>query len=491
MFQRRTTSPGPEAEPGLDKSILFLYLERATTIESSPHVRPSRNAALSRMSLTSGHRQHDRLPGSASPSAGSRPATALRPGQVTRSTRPESIRRALEGGGLILALAACATLQVRPELTRYTFVLLVISLLTWLVASQFGRDSLIGAPRPWVFLAAPLVAGSVTYTVAFVLDAPRARTGTIVYMLIWGATFLSTRVLRPRGYRARVIVASPGAWLPALETMSQVRLSLAEAPPPDFRYDCVVVDNSRAYSPAWQAWLAQADLVGIRMVGAAAFEEFVTGRVPQGEVGGRWAEDTFRISRGYVPWKRLFDLAIVIVLSPVLLVVMAVLSLIILLDSGGPVLYRQERVGLNGQLFSCLKLRTMTPAPESGTPAYAREHAARITRSGRWMRQYRFDELPQFWNVFRGEMSLIGPRPDQLSFFQHYCASWPLYSLRCHVRPGISGWAQIRQGYTADDEEVREKLRYDLYYIKHCSPLMDLRIALKTVRTILGGFGAE
>jgi lipopolysaccharide/colanic/teichoic acid biosynthesis glycosyltransferase len=148
------------------------------------------------------------------------------------------------------------------------------------------------------------------------------------------------------------------------------------------------------------------------------------------------------------------------------------------------VFFLHERAGLAGRRFRLIKFRTMRPVI-ARTSEWERDNAARITRVGRILRRFRLDELPQFINVLRGEMNLIGPRPHPVSNVELFTERIPYYSLRSLVRPGVTGWAQIRYGYANDLEEETEKMRFDLFYIKHRSPLLDLQIAFETVKSAL------
>src|SRR2546428_5465420 len=169
---------------------------------------------------------------------------------------------------------------------------------------------------------------------------------------------------------------------------------------------------------------------------------------------------------------------------------MALIALLIRLDSRGPVLFIQDRAGLGGKRFRLLKFRTMHPS-DRHTSEWARDNDDRITRAGRWLRKFRLDELPQFVNILRGDVNLVGPRPHPLSNFDLFTRTVPYYPIRSMVPPGVTGWAQVRYGYANDLEEETEKMRYDLYYIKHRSFLLDVRILLDTARVVLLGRGAE
>ena len=168
----------------------------------------------------------------------------------------------------------------------------------------------------------------------------------------------------------------------------------------------------------------------------------------------------------------------------------AVIALIIRLDSRGPVLFVQDRIGWRGRRFRLFKFRTMRPSSEPRSE-WARDNEDRVTRIGRWLRKYRLDELPQLINVVRGELNLVGPRPHPVCNFELFARGIPFYSLRSVVRPGLTGWAQVRQGYANGLEEETEKMRYDLYYIKHMSLWLDLRILSRTIPMVLFGSPSE
>ncbi len=171
-----------------------------------------------------------------------------------------------------------------------------------------------------------------------------------------------------------------------------------------------------------------------------------------------------------------------ILLGPFLLLV----ALAIVIDSPGPVFFVHDRIGAYGRRLRLLKFRTMLPTMAAPSE-WERDNGHRITRVGRWLRRFRIDELPQFINVLRGDMNLVGPRPHPVSNYQLFDDKIPYYCLRSAVRPGITGWAQVRYRYANDLEEETEKMRYDLYYIKHMSPWLDLRILFETVRAVLLG----
>ena len=174
--------------------------------------------------------------------------------------------------------------------------------------------------------------------------------------------------------------------------------------------------------------------------------------------------------------------------SPICIVVMGLIKL----DSKGAIFFRQPRVGQDGQTFDVLKFRTMRADAEKGTgPVWAKAKDDRVTRIGRFLRLTRIDEIPQMLNVLAGHMSFVGPRPERPFFVKELSKEIPFYPLRLTVKPGLTGWAQVNHHYGASVEDSVEKLRFDLYYIKHMSPLFDLNIILRTVGVVLFGKGAR
>ena len=183
-----------------------------------------------------------------------------------------------------------------------------------------------------------------------------------------------------------------------------------------------------------------------------------------------------------------FRLVLVILTLPVIL--LTVLS--IKLESKGPALFRQERVGLYGESFSLFKLRSMRQDAEvSGEAVWAQKDDPRVTRVGKWIRKLRIDELPQTWNVLRGDMSFVGPRPERPTFVSDLESKLNYYAERHMVKPGITGWAQINYPYGASLEDARHKLEYDLYYAKNYTPFLDILILLQTLRVVLWPDGAR
>lgn len=229
--------------------------------------------------------------------------------------------------------------------------------------------------------------------------------------------------------------------------------------------------------------------------GLGTYESF-TGKLPIEALTPSFLvfSGAFRKSRLQVAWRRVSSLLAALVGLLVTAPVMAVIAIAIKLDSRGPILYIEERAGLKGRPFWLVKFRTMhPPAPGQALVAsvWDRDDSTRVTRVGRAIRRLRLDELPQFWNIVKGDMDLVGPRPEILSNVQAMTDQIPYYALRHSVRPGLTGWAQTRFGYSVSLEQVTEKMRYDLFYIKHMSGWLDLRILVDTVKIVLFGRGAK
>ena len=193
----------------------------------------------------------------------------------------------------------------------------------------------------------------------------------------------------------------------------------------------------------------------------------------------------------YLSTKRAIDLIAIALVLPLVIVIAVVTAIAIKLESRGAVFFWQKRVGMNGKVFNMLKFRSMTSDSEKNGSQFAQSNDMRVTRVGKFIRKFRVDEIPQLWNVVKGEMSIIGPRPEQESFVNEFNKTIPNYALRHMVMPGITGLAQTEQGYVADAEATITKLEYDLYYIKNMSLLTDAQITMKTIYTILTGFGAR
>ena len=240
--------------------------------------------------------------------------------------------------------------------------------------------------------------------------------------------------------------------------------------------------------------LLDSKMRGIRVLDAVTFQERYLGRLDLDMIGGAWMlhADGFSTSRVSAALKRMLDVAGSLALMTLTLPVMLLTAVLIKLDTPGPALYRQERAGLHGVPFTLLKFRSMrVDAEANGTPRWAQARDPRITRVGAFIRMMRIDELPQLVNVLRGDMSLVGPRPERPHFVRQLERAIPLYHERTYVKPGITGWAQVNYPYGASIADAREKLAYDLYYVKNRGLLVDILILAATVRVVLCREGAR
>lgn len=234
-------------------------------------------------------------------------------------------------------------------------------------------------------------------------------------------------------------------------------------------------------------------LQGLPIEDAHSVYERLTGRIMLEQLRPSWLflSEGFHKSRLLLAVKRTSDIVISAVAIVLSLPLMGAIALAIVLESGYPVLFRQERVGLGGKPFQMLKFRSMRQGSEQGKPSWTADGDPRITRVGRFIRKFRLDELPQLFNILRGEMSLIGPRPEVPYFCELLEREIPFFNQRHSVRPGLTGWAQVKYRYGASLEEAKVKFEFDLFYIKHLSFLLDAAILLETVKVVIWGRGAK
>jgi sugar transferase (PEP-CTERM system associated) len=240
--------------------------------------------------------------------------------------------------------------------------------------------------------------------------------------------------------------------------------------------------------------LLEAKLQGVRIEEPETTYERLTGKIMLDELKPSWLifSDGFRARKLTRAAKRGVDMVLAIAGMVLAAPLMALTAIAVRLDTPGPVVYAQERVGEHGRTFMVYKFRSMlADAERGGTPIWARDKDDRVTRVGRIIRLTRLDEIPQLWNVLRGDMSFVGPRPERPFFVEQLAEAIPFYRQRHAVKPGVTGWAQVRYRYGASIEDAREKLRYDLYYIKHMSIIFDLTIVFDTVKVILLRKGAQ
>ncbi len=254
-----------------------------------------------------------------------------------------------------------------------------------------------------------------------------------------------------------------------------------------------VIVTSEARGSVPQEELLSGKLAGIHIFGDVEFREQQLHRIDLDHLEPDWMLFADGLSRGRLERlvRRVFDVSTSLALLIGTLPVMLLTAALIRLDSPGPVLYRQERVGLHGRRFTLLKFRSMRQDAELRGPIWAAQRDPRVTRVGAFIRRCRIDELPQLFNVLRGEMAFVGPRPERPHFVDQLAEVVPFYRDRARVKPGITGWAQVNYPYGASIEDARQKLSYDLYYVKRRSLFLDILILFATVRVILFQEGAR
>jgi len=308
---------------------------------------------------------------------------------------------------------------------------------------------------------------------------------SFVLALIWFGFvgLLSARMRRPR---LLWLPFGQTADLAAMPQADWVLASTAEELPRGL--NGIVADLRADMGAEWEQFLARAALAGIPVYHSKQIREFFTGRVRIEHL----SENTFGSllpSSIYLRVKRVLDIWGAIIALPLALVILAVGAIAIRLEDGGPVLFKQRRMGYRGKSFVMLKFRTMRDGVAG--KAFTEENDPRITKVGRILRRYRIDELPQIFNVLKGEMSWIGPRPESTELATRYGKAIPFYAYRHIVRPGITGWAQVNQGNVAEVAAATEKLHYDFFYIKYFSPWLDFLVMARTIRTVMTGRGAR
>jgi lipopolysaccharide/colanic/teichoic acid biosynthesis glycosyltransferase len=307
--------------------------------------------------------------------------------------------------------------------------------------------------------------------------------------LIW---FLVQRRLR---LRIGVVPVGQVADLSRIESVEWVPLSAPSLQEAQL-YDALVVDLSEDVPDDWERMLADAAVTGLMVYQAKQLAESLTGRVQIDHL----SENSFGMlipGRGYFYLKSLADWVAALIVAPLVLPVIVIVSILVRLDDGGPALFKQLRVGRAGAPFLVYKFRTMTsePLPTEESAVHAALATSRfdprITRMGALLRKTRLDEIPQVLNILRGEMSWIGPRPEPEGLSPLFAASIPFYRYRYVVKPGITGWAQVNQGYVSGIDQIALKLQYDFYYIKNFSAWLDVLIFFKTLKTMFTGSGAR
>ena len=299
--------------------------------------------------------------------------------------------------------------------------------------------------------------------------------------------YFALSVMRERQVKPHLalIGADPN---PLVEVLDTVEWSILKVPSLHGSVSAIVIDPEHELSPEWEHFIAEAVLQGIPVHDSAHMREALTRRVEITHMAHK-NFGSLLPALTYVRIKRVVDFIVAIPAAIICIPLILLCAIAIKLESPGPVIFVQQRIGFRGRPFTIYKLRTMTHG-NSGA-CFTADGDERVTGFGTFIRKYRIDELPQIWNIIRGEMSWIGPRPEAVDLADMYEKNIPFYIYRHAVRPGISGWAAVHQGNVAQIDAASVKLQYDFFYIKYCSLWLDVLIFLMTIRTVVTGFGAK
>ena len=309
--------------------------------------------------------------------------------------------------------------------------------------------------------------------------------GSGVLAVLWMA-FVAQ--LRAR-YLIRNYALIPASLMEAMPEINTCRwLDFEEVERDGVRVDAIVTDLAIDLGEQQLQALASAAIAGVPVLDRRYVLETMTGRTP---LGGLTPNEFGALlpSRQYLVIRRAIELALTMLTLPLLLPILAVVAIVVRTTSAGPVLFVQPRVGRRGRVFRMIKFRTMYHGASG--PSFTATSDPRVTSVGHFLRRSRLDELPQLFNILRGDMSWVGPRPEAFELDQKYVREIPHFALRGIVRPGVTGWAQINQGYAHEGDAMRLKLEYDLYYLKHCSLWLDVVIVLRTFAVVVAGTGAR
>ncbi len=358
-----------------------------------------------------------------------------------------------------------------------------------------------GAPRPSYGRAIAIVGFTAAFTAAGLViarDFYFSRTFLAYTFGVFLIGALGHRALRRRRPWTERLILVTGEKSLADDLRSAAHADVlavydpAGDPPSNPEADVtLVVDLRPVMSDQMAQFVSSWNLAGYPVSPLSTVYEEYTGRLPMVHLAEGW-ELSAPVSRNeYAPFKRFFDILLTVITAPVWAVMGALITVAVKVDSRGPAIYRQRRVGRGGELFTLYKFRTMVLDAERHGPQFAAVGDDRLTRVGRVLRRFRIDEIPQLLNVLKGDLSLVGPRPERPEFTEIFEQSIPFYAYRTIVRPGVTGWAQVNYGYADDEADTIEKLTYDLYYVKHMSPWLDMQILGRSVWTVLSGFGAQ
>ena len=324
--------------------------------------------------------------------------------------------------------------------------------------------------------------------------------GLLMFRLPYSVTFLgliyptATVILLLSGkglsQRSSMRLGVSALLIDQIDSRTGAFIPMDSASLPEGAIDAVLVSEEQLSDSGWTPFLSWCALNAVPVIMIRDYIEAESGRV---DLKNFTFTDLLHVrsSDTYLFVKRVFDAVCSLLLLLVFSIPMALMVVVIKLETTGPAIFAQQRIGLGGVSFTMYKFRSMVTDAERGGAQFAAKGDKRVTRVGKFIRKFRIDELPQLYNVLRGDMSLIGPRPEQKNLLDELVEEIPLFPFRHSVRPGITGWAQVCQGYAYDVDSSSEKITYDLFYIKNLSFLLDMTIIVRTIRIMLTGFGSR
>ena len=341
-------------------------------------------------------------------------------------------------------------------------------------------------------LATALIAIGLVFALVLLTRIGYARTSLVIGISLL-LTIRIISVLINRRFRYLKLACIPSREIDDILPSTSKNFEYRVLDNPDMghtRYDGLIVDMEEKLEDQWIRFVSHCNIAGIPVFNARKLTETINGKV---NLSALQSIDLANLQPQpvYLAAKRALDILLTLIVAPFLIPLCTIVAILIRLDSPGPAIFVQKRIGKGNRVFRMYKFRSMRPREDGETsPQFADKDAHRITRLGAFIRKVRIDELPQFFNIIKGDMSLIGPRPEQPDFVERFEQEVPYYSYRHIVRPGITGWAQVNQGYATNTESTREKVEHDFYYIKHISPSLDFLIVMRTLKTMATGFGA-
>jgi exopolysaccharide biosynthesis polyprenyl glycosylphosphotransferase len=335
------------------------------------------------------------------------------------------------------------------------------------------------------------------FILADIINSPRFRPQAVIIGANVAGEIIANELRNAKRYTANVvgyISTSPEEKLPTDELSVLGDRNILSHLMQSGMIDMIIMAIDYKANPDLFQEAIEAAQLGIAVIPMTVAYERTTGKIPVEHVGDQWyiaLPSEVVVSPLYLCWRKLLDIIFGLLGTICIFLIFPVLAPMIYLDAPGPIFYKQERLGRNGRTFTIYKFRSMyANAEHAGQAQWVAEDDARVTRTGRFMRAIHLDELPQAFNILRGEMSLIGPRPERQEFVSKLERSIPFYRCRLGVKPGLTGWAQVKYGYGRTSQDALEKLQYDLYYIKHQSFMLDIFIILRTIAEVLLHRGA-